>query len=134
MTAAALSGAVAAAVGLAVAGALGAVVRHLAVTVGSRRGDTGRAAAIAVCNLLGALALAGLVVADRRGVVGTWSLLVVGTGFCGAVTTFSTWVVDVVAAWHGGQRHRVVLVGVDLVGQLVVGVLLASLVVRWAAG
>ncbi|MFA9443966.1 CrcB family protein [Egicoccus sp. AB-alg6-2] len=114
------------AVGIAVAGAAGAVVRHLVLTVGSRHGTGGRAGATAACNLGGALLLAAVVVSDGPPV----AVVVIGFGFCGALTTFSTWTVDAVLAWRSGRRSRVAVALVDLVGQLTVGIGLVHLVLR----
>ncbi|HSK21724.1 MAG TPA: CrcB family protein [Egicoccus sp.] len=113
---------------VAVGGAVGAVVRHLAVATGSARGPGARAAAIAVCNLAGAVALAAVVGLEGQG--DWWLTAVVGAGFCGALTTFSTWVVDGAASLQTRSRPPTVVVVLDLFGQLAVGVGLAWLVLR----
>ncbi|MEX2504603.1 MAG: CrcB family protein [Egicoccus sp.] len=113
---------------VALGGATGAVVRHLAVVAASARGDAARAAAIAACNLVGAVVLAAVVVFEQPG--DWWLTAVVGAGFSGALTTFSTWVVDGAATLQAGSRRPAVVLGLDLVGQLVVGVGLAWLVLR----
>lgn len=113
---------------VAVGGAAGAVVRHLVVAAGSARGPGARAAAIAACNLAGAVVLA--VVVGLEGPDDWWLAAVVGAGFCGALTTFSTWVVDGAASLQTRSRPSAVVVAIDLFGQLLVGVGLAWLVLR----
>lgn len=70
-------------------GGLGALVRAEATArLGVRRGT-------AVVNLAGA-ALLGLLVGLAGGTdVDTGTLVVLGIGFCGGLTTFSTWMLDV---------------------------------------
>lgn len=113
---------------IATGGAAGALVRHLVVAAGTARGAARRAASIAVCNLLGAVLLAGVVAVEGPG--GWWLTAVAATGFCGALTTFSTWTVDAAAVLRGGERPAPAVLAVDLAGQLVVGVGLAWLVLR----
>lgn len=124
MTAAAVVGALLVAAG----GAAGAVVRHLLVTTASTHGPGARAAAVATCNLVGAVVLAGIVAVDAGG--RWWLATVVGAGFTGALTTFSTWMVDAAVSLESGDRAPAVVVLADLVGQLVVGVGLAWVVLR----
>lgn len=73
--------------GLVVAGAAGAVVRGLAATAATAAGRSFPWATLAV-NTAGAFVL-GLVATG-----GATTRLVVGTGFCGALTTFSTFAVE----------------------------------------
>jgi CrcB protein len=68
---------------MALAGALGALARF---SLGTRWGAEG----ILAANLSGAFALGLLVGAG----VGGDALLICGTGFLGAYTTFSTWMVE----------------------------------------
>jgi fluoride exporter len=70
-------------VAMTLAGSLGALARY---SLGVKLADRGTL----LVNLTGAFLLGGLVGA---GVDGT-ALLIVGTGFCGAYTTFSTWMVQ----------------------------------------
>ena len=79
---------------VAVGGAAGAVLRHLASVppLGPFRG-------ILLVNVLGS-GLLGLVVAWADRLPG-WLLLLLGTGLCGAVTTWSTLTVQ---TWEVGRR------------------------------
>ncbi len=70
-------------VAMALVGSLGALARYW---LGKRWGAEG----ILLANLSGAFALGVLVGA----VVGGVALLICGTGFLGAFTTFSTWIVE----------------------------------------
>jgi fluoride exporter len=91
--------------GLTLAGGLGAVARAVAthaVNVRTRRGFPFGTLAV---NLSGALALGALSAAGASAVV----LSVVGTGFLGAFTTFSTWMYETDHAIVGGHRARAAL-------------------------
>lgn len=79
---------------VAVGGAAGAVLRHLLSTppLGPFRG-------VLLVNVAGSVALAALVsYADR---LPGWLFLLLGTGLCGALTTWSTLAVH---AWELGRR------------------------------
>jgi CrcB protein len=88
-------------------GALGALARYrVRLTFGAPRGTL-------LVNLSGAFALGVLAGA---GVDGD-ALLIAGTGFLGAYTTFSTWMVEMI----DGPRLR--YLAVSIVGGLAVGAL-----------
>lgn len=113
--------------GLVVAGAAASVLRHEVLAWAGEPGTVDRARGVALVNLVGALIAAGAVVAP-------WSSLwiaVVALGFCGSLTTYSTWTVEVVLARRAG-RSWVSLAALDLLGQLLVGVGLVLLVSRVA--
>jgi CrcB protein len=112
---------------VALAGAAGAVLRHLATAMGASRGAVARAWSVAVCNLAGTAVFAAVVARQGLDWTGAPLVLVVGGGFCGGLTTFSTWMVDAVLGWLRRERRLPVVAVVDLVGQLGVGVLLAVL-------
>jgi CrcB protein len=93
-----------------VGGVLGALSRHLlGERIDARTIDT-----LAV-NVLGSFALGALVTAPVDDSV----LLVFGTGFCGAFTTFSTFAFETVRLFETGERWRAVVnATVNLVGAL----------------
>ena len=91
-------------------GVLGALARHLL----GERIDTRTADTLAV-NVLGSFVL-GLLVAVP---VGDSLLLLFGTGFCGAFTTFSTFAFETVRLYETGERRRAVATAaLNLVGAL----------------
>lgn len=113
--------------GVALAGAVGALVRHEVLARTSAPATLRRARAIAAVNLVGAALVAAVAVAPLpRG----WTTIL-GLGFCGSLTTFSTWVVEAVLAREAGRDARVVA-AVDLLAQLAVGVGLVLVVVALA--
>jgi len=105
---------------LVAAGSLGAVARAWVGAAVRRRWPRPGLATLAV-NLSGAFLL-GLW-AGLPGLPVAW-IEVAGAGFLGAFTTFSTWMVEVTAAWRGGRRGAVV---VELGATLALGVALAAL-------
>jgi fluoride exporter len=109
--------------GLALSGAAGSLARHEFLAWSSAPATIDRARAIAVVNLVGALLVALLAAAPLSA---AW-VTVLGVGFCGSLTTFSTWVLEAVLAREAGRDLRVIA-AVDLVGQLAVGVGLVLLV------
>ena len=91
-------------------GVLGALARHLL----GERIDTRTVDTLAV-NVLGRFVL-GLLVAVP---VADSLLLLFGTGFCGAFTTFSTFAFETVRLFETGERRRAVATAVlNLVGAL----------------
>lgn len=79
---------------VAVGGAVGAVLRHLfsMPPLGPYRG-------VLLVNVTGAAALGALVGVQDR--VPEWAFLLLGTGLCGALTTWSTLAVQ---TWEVGRR------------------------------
>jgi CrcB protein len=104
-------------------GVLGALARHL---VGQR--VEGEAMDTLAVNVLGSLLLGFVVAAPVDGGV----VLLVGTGFCGAFTTFSSFAFETVRQFETGRRRRALANAVvNLVGALLavaVGSALAGLV------
>jgi len=84
-----------------IGGAAGAVLRFL---VSERFDRPGFATGTVAVNVVGSFAL-GLL---AFGGVGGRAGLLLGTGACGAFTTFSSFSVDVVERWQAGQRGRAV--------------------------
>ena len=103
-------------VGVVVAGALGAIVRHLVLMrVDGRRRSTLPVGLVAV-NVVGSLALGLLVGARRDGGLTAAEATVLGTGLCGALTTWSTFAVDLAERLRGGARGSAVAVAGATVG------------------
>jgi fluoride exporter len=116
--------------GLLVAGALGALARHLVDHVVQRRVATGLPLGILVVNLSGSLVL-GLLVGSalHHGLSTAW-LTVVGTGLIGSYTTFSTFTYDTVRLVEG-DRWMVAMLNVVVslvagIGAAAVGLALGS--------
>jgi CrcB protein len=99
--------------GLAVAGALGAVLRYVVGRLVQRQSRSAFPLGILVVNLAGSLVL-GILVASalHHGVSSAW-LTVAGTGLIGAYTTFSTFAFDAVRLAEG-DRWRLALLNVTL--------------------
>lgn len=84
---------------VALGAALGAPLRHVVGVLAARRGHRLPLGTLAV-NVAGSLVLGLLVGAGTGGS----ALLLVGTGFCGALTTFSTLSVEAVRLIEDGER------------------------------
>ncbi|MFK4729079.1 fluoride efflux transporter CrcB [Agromyces mediolanus] len=91
-----------------VAGSLGAVIRYLLsrlypVRPGHLPGG------ILIVNVVGS-AVAGVILglAERAAVSADWRLILV-TGFCGGLTTFSTWSVETIELVDGGRWRAALL-------------------------
>ncbi|QLH75847.1 fluoride efflux transporter CrcB [Halosimplex rubrum] len=91
-------------------GVAGALSRHLlGERIDARTGDT-----LAV-NVLGSFALGAMLAAPA----GDAAVLALGTGFCGAFTTFSTFAFETVRLFETGERRRALASAVvNLVGAL----------------
>lgn len=110
--------------GLAVAGGLGAVTRFLLDTVITARTRRRFPIATIVINVSGSLVLGFVTgLAAAHALPPEWRIIV-GTGFLGGYTTFSTAMLDAVALWRDGERGAAVF---DAVGMLVLGLLAAGL-------
>lgn len=109
---------------VAAGGALGAAVRYLLVLCVSGRFPW----SILVANLAGSFVLGVLLVSASPG----W-LLFAGVGFCGALTTFSTFALDTfVLAREGRHTASVVNVGASVAGSVLA--LIAGLALARALG
>lgn len=112
-------------VAIALAGGLGAVVRSLVLRGGGPTGSRTRAGRVAVVNLAGTalLAVASVLPLDPA------ARTVLAVGFCGSLTTFSTWVLEA-ANRAEGEAGPVGVAVVDLGAQLATGVLIVVAVVQ----
>jgi fluoride exporter len=110
-------------------GAVGAPARYLTdLYIRERTGADFPWGTIAV-NALGSLVLGVLAGAASGGVLPAWVLTLVGTGFCGALTTFSTFSYETVRLAENGQWRSAAL---NVLGSLAVGTAAVSL--GWVAG
>ena len=80
-------------------------------------------------NAVGSLVLGLLAGAAAGGVLPAWVLTLAGTGFCGALTTFSTFSYETVRLAENGQWRSAVL---NVLGSLAVGTAAVSL--GWVTG
>jgi fluoride exporter len=114
--------------GVVVAGGLGAVARAWVSGSVQRRWPR-RGIGTSSVNLAGAFAL-GLWLSGPA-LPSVW-LEIVGTGFLGAFTTFSTWMVEAVVGWRPGRRWAVAVeVGATLLAGI--GLFLAGTALGAAA-
>src|SRR3954463_14887570 len=90
---------------VAVAGAVGAPARYVIDAWIDRRVDGRFPWGILVVNALGCLILGLLVGLHRAGHLDSTPLTVLGTGFCGAFTTFSTHALQTVELAEDGERR-----------------------------
>lgn len=79
-----------------VGAATGAPARYLVDAAVESRVGTQRPLGTLVVNATGSLVLGVVVGLARRGDLADWAEVAVGTGFCGALTTFSTFTFQVV--------------------------------------
>ncbi|MBB0245722.1 fluoride efflux transporter CrcB [Streptomyces alkaliphilus] len=109
---------------VALGGALGACLRYLIDTgVQARLGSALPFGTLTV-NLLGSLALGALTGAVLAGAAGDTLALALGTGLCGALTTYSTFSWETLRLWESGARGPAVL---NAVGSVVAAVGAAAL-------
>lgn len=110
-------------------GAVGAPVRYLTDQWVQARHDSVLPWGTFTVNMAGSLVLGLMAGAASAGALPDWVLTMVGTGFCGALTTFSTF---------GFETWRLVETGswrpalVNVVGSLAIG--LAACALGWAIG
>jgi CrcB protein len=107
-------------IGIALAGAAGAVARFVVDGVVLTRTGGRQPWGTALINLSGAFVL-GVIAGAAPGHGFT---LIAGTGFLGAYTTFSTWMLEVLLVGESGRTRAA---AVNLGGQLVLGFALAAL-------
>lgn len=105
---------------VALGAAVGAPLRYLANHVARERLGTTPVAGTLAVNVVGSLVLGGLVGA---GVTGA-PLALVGVGFCGALTTFSTLALEL---WDALEGDRPVAAAANLLLSLLLGIGAAAL-------
>lgn len=105
-------------------GAVGGVLRYLLAVWFPARAPGRLPVGLFAANLIGSLIL-GMVA--RASVDAGYLLL--GTGLCGSLTTFSTFAVEVAGAWRGG--HRLAATGQALL-MIVAGLAAAAAGLCWA--
>lgn len=110
-----------------VASGLGALVRHVLASLVMRRTSGRHPWGTATVNLVGAVALGVVAGQHAAGLVGADVLTVVGAGFLGGFTTFSTWMVESVRLGERGGSGALLALAVNSAGLLVAGVAGAAL-------
>ncbi len=110
------------------AGAVGAWLRYeISGWIQSRTGSA-LPFGTGVVNILGTVLFAALVALHQKAMVSSELVFVIGVGFAGAFTTFSTWMVETGKILKEGGRMRFGVATVNVVLQLVVALLAALLV------
>jgi CrcB protein len=105
-------------------GMLGAPARYLADRAVQARRDSVFPAGTFAVNLAGSLLLGFLLGAQRHLGLPTAAFALLGTGFCGGLTTFSTFSYETLRLLEDGAISEA---GLNMLGSLVAGVLLAWL-------
>jgi CrcB protein len=104
--------------GIALAGALGAPARYLVESFVRRVRPTTFPLGTFLVNVSGSLALGVIVGLAACGTLDADTRTIVGTGFLGAYTTFSTYAYETVRLAEGGSRSSAALTAV---GSVLVG-------------
>jgi CrcB protein len=101
------------------AAAAGAVCRYLLDLSIQRRHERTFPFGTLTINLLGSLLLGLFTGLGLHHDLGHWTAAIVGIGFCGGFTTFSTWTWETLALAEGGAIGEAAL---NVVGSLALGV------------
>lgn len=124
--------------GIAVGGALGALARYAVnLLVAGRLANTAWSTfplATLLVNVMGSFVLAFVTTLALRGLVSPAWRLAIGTGFIGALTTFSTFAWESDVMLREGEALRA---GVSILGNLLLGyaaVQLGQLLAAWLGG
>jgi CrcB protein len=112
-----------------VGGLLGAPARYLTDQYVQSRHDTVLPWGTFTVNAAGSLVLGFVAGVVSGGALPSWVLTVVGTGFCGALTTFSTFGWETLRLAETGSWRAAVL---NVAGSVAVG--LAACALGWVAG
>jgi fluoride exporter len=114
---------------LAIGGALGTLARYGAGWLaGGWEGD-GFPWATFVINVVGSFMLGAVIAFADRSIISPELRTVLGVGFCGAFTTFSTFSVEALALMQAGQTGRA---AIYVIGSVVTGLLAAMAGMRVA--
>jgi len=116
--------------GIALAGAVGAPARYLVDGIVIDRTDGGLPAGTFVVNVTGSFLLGVLTGLALYHAFPSTPTTILGTGFCGAYTTFSTFTYEIVRLAGQGARRRALRM---LVASLVIPALAAALGLALAA-
>lgn len=87
-----------------IGGAIGAVLRHGAGVAATSWLGRGFPIGTLAVNVVGSLVLGAVLGWSERAALGPEARLLVGTGLCGALTTFSTFSTETLALLQSGQR------------------------------
>jgi len=110
-------------------GMIGAPARYLADRAVQARHDSVFPWGTFAVNMIGSLILGFLLGAQRHLGLPSSAVLLLGTGFCGGLTTFSTFGYETLRLLEDGAVGEA---GVNVIGSLVIGVLAAWLGLRLA--
>ena len=108
-------------------GAVGAPLRYLTDLAVQARHDSVFPWGTFTVNVAGSLILGGLAAAVANLSAPPWLLTLAGTGFCGALTTFSTWTFETVRLLEDGSWLEALA---NITVSLIVG--LAAAFAGWA--
>lgn len=111
-----------------VGGAIGAPTRYLTDVMVQSRHDSALPWGTLTVNVVGSFVL-GLVAGLASTTAPGWVLTLIGTGFCGALTTFSTFSYETVRLADAGRWRAAVL---NVAVSLVLG--LAAVTLGWELG
>jgi len=112
-----------------IGGAIGAPARYLTDQLIQSKHATGLPWGTLTVNIVGSLVLGIVAGGSSSGELPTWVLTIVGTGFCGALTTFSTFGYETVRLVTSG-RH--LWAAFNVLCSLFVG--LAAVALGWVLG
>ena len=111
-----------------VGGAVGAPLRYLADLAVQRRHDSVFPWGTFAVNVMGSFVLGAVAAAVFVAGAPSWVLTLVGTGLCGALTTFSTFGFETVRLLEEGSARTALL---NVVGSVLAGLL--ACVAGWGA-
>lgn len=114
---------------LAIGGAVGTLARYGAGSVAAGWGPSTYPWGTLAINVVGSFILGAVLAFADRAVISPEVRLVLGVGFCGAFTTFSTFSVEALALIQGGQTGRAVIY---VTGSVIAGLVAAAVGMRVA--